>query len=416
MSKSLAVILALLLSINTFAQDKKWDKILKNYQNHNYQQAIELSEKYITKKISNPGPYYVIGLSYFNLTHNLPAKTKQPRIKKAINYIHTGLIKDKDSTYYKLFASDLKQFKDSLQHWAETLYPKDKLTAGFYAQSIIYLFKDTTQIYRKIYPPKPNKPTSISANNPLIPQNTKINQTDARGQRQGLWIARYPNGNIKYEINFKNGHPIGLYRRYYPSGALLVEMKFDPTGHRAVATFYDMDGHRIAKGYYLDQKRDSIWQFFINDSIVLKEVMYKNGKKNGFERIYSPNYYPNLLQERYYKNGVLDSVAVDYYYDGTPKSIMFYKNGKLDGPFQLFYYGGQVKIKGQYKNDYMEGLWEFHNPDGTVDTVRYHLGQNVDKKQSEAETKILKAMEQAKGQIPEPEEMFKKQFGLQGDW
>lgn len=416
MSKSIAILLAFIMTFTTFAQDKKWDKILNSYKNQNYQQALQLSEKYIAKKITNPGPYYVIGLSYFNLNKTQHPKTILPKIKNAVNYIHTALIKDRDSTYYKLFASDLKTFQDSLEHWATALYPKQKQTATYYAQSLIFLFKDTTEIYRKIYPPKPNNPASVAADNSLLPKNTAINQTDQQGRRQGLWIAKYPNGNIKYEIYFKDGHPAGLYKRYYSTGALLVEMKFDPSGHRASATFYDMDGNRIAKGYYYDQKRDSLWQFFINDSIVLKEVMYHKGVKDGFERIYSPNYYPNLLQERYYKNGVLDSVAVDYYFDGTPKSIMFYKNGKLNGPFQLYYYGGGVKIKGQYKNDYMEGVWEFHNPDGTVDTVRYHLGQNVDKKQTEAETKIIKAMEQAKGKIPEPEELFKKQFGLQGNW
>jgi antitoxin component YwqK of YwqJK toxin-antitoxin module len=334
--------------------------------------------------------------------------------RKAVNYLHNAMRKDKDSSYLKLFLQDINVFHDSLKNWAQKYYLSDKQKSQYYAQSLIFLFKDTTDTYRKLFPQKPRKIT-VNNQNSIIPQNQALNQTDALGRRQGLWVARYPNGKLKYMIYFKDGHPAGIFKRYYPNGQLLVEMKYDQNGKHAFATFYDEDGHKIATGYYYGQLRDSLWRFYINDTIVIKEVMYYRGKKNGFERIYSYYYYPNLLKERYYKNGQLDSVAVDYYYDGTPKAIMFYKNGTLDGPYQVFYYTGQLKIKGQYKNGYMEGLWEFHNPDGSIDTIRYHLGEPVNFNETEAETKILKAMESAKGKYPEPEELFRKQFGLE-EW
>ncbi len=413
MRKIILLILTLLLIINSFAQDKKWNKIFNAYKSQNYKQALALSEKYTERKTSNPGVYYVIGLSYFKLYAN--SKNKFGPIKSAIHYIHTAQIKDRDSVYYRLFKNDLAQLRDSLETWSENYFQTNKQISKFYANSIIFLFKDTTQIYRKLYPPVVHKNNDVAANS-IIPAGTQINQVDSRGRRQGLWIEKYPNGKPKYMIYFKNGKPAGVFRKYYPDGTLLVDMKFSPDGRRAEATFYDENGHKIAHGYYLDHKRDSLWQFFFNDSIPVKEVMYKNGKKNGFERIYAVFYYPNLLRERYYKNGVLDSVAVDYYYDGTPQRIMFYKNGKLNGPFQLFNYGGKIKIKGQYKNDYMEGLWYYFNSNGTVDTVRYHLGQNMNPAASQTESKIIKAMDEAKGKYPEPTQMFKKQFGLQGDW
>ncbi len=415
MKRMFFILLVLSTFLTTQAQDKKWQKILQTYRNKDYAQAIELSNKYLKKSTQNPGVYYVLGLSNFFSALENKTEPDLYRIKRVVNYIHTAQLKDRDSSYYKIFANDLQILSDSLEHWAEKHYNDDPDKAKYYAQSIIFLFKDTTEIFHKLYPkPKP-KPAPDKDNTGILAKNQTVNQTDARGLRQGLWIAKYPNGNIKYMIYFKDGHPAGLYKRYYPNGQLLVEMHFTPDGRRASAIFYDDQGNRIAMGYYYEQKRDSLWQFLVNDSIVLKEVMYHRGKKNGFERIYSYYYYPNLLKERYYKNGVLDSVAVDYYYDGTPKAIMYYKNGELDGPYQLLYYGGKVKIKGQYVNGYMEGDWLFYNPDGSVDTIKYHHGQPVNVNQTEAELKLQQALENAKGKYPEPDEMFRKQFGLE-EW
>ena len=41
-----------------------------------------------------------------------------------------------------------------------------------------------------------------------------INITDQTGKKQGLWIKKYPNGNIQYEGIFKNDHPVGEFKRY----------------------------------------------------------------------------------------------------------------------------------------------------------------------------------------------------------
>ncbi len=414
------LLIILLLAISASGQERIWNKALGYYKQKNYDKAIEYAHKNIDHTQIKPGLYFILGLSNFQqgLQQQKPAD-RLVRIKKSVNYIYQGYRYDRDSSFQKQLARDLDIFRDSLYNFAQYYYKEnDTRNARFFSQAIASIYHDTTDIYRDLFMPKP-KPKEPSLKEKQMALVAKysgpLNQTDALGRRQGMWIKKYPDGTIKYMIYFKDGHPAGTFKRFYPNGQLQVDMTYEITGHRAAAIFYDQDGHRIAMGYYYDQKRDSLWQFFVNDTIVLAEIYYKKGVKNGPERIYSYYYYPNLLRERYWKNGKQDSVDVEYYFDGTPKSFSHYKNGVLDGPFVLLDYNGKVKVKGQYKDGYMEGLWEYHNPNGTVDTVRYHLGEPVNPAMTEAESKILKAMGQAKGRYPEPTEMFKKQFGLE-DW
>ena len=419
MKKHIAILL-LIFSINSFAQDKYWDKALSLYQTSQYQQAIEFSQKKLNKTQSKAGLYYIIGLSNFHLSQ----KTTKPadkslKIKRAVNFIYQGLKYDKDSIYFRILYDELQNFKDSLTFYMQKAYKSsNNINARFFAQALASLYKDTTEIYHAIFDPKPkqSKLSIKEKHQSIIDQyQDNLNITDALGRKQGMWIKKYPNGTIKYMIYFKDGHPAGTFKRFYPNGQLQVDMKFEKTGHRAAAIFYNEEGQRIAMGYYYDKKRDSLWQFFVNDSLVIREITYKKGLKNGYERTYSYYYYPNLLRERYWKNDTLDSVAVDYFFDGTPKAFYTYKKGKLDGPYTLLYYGGKVKIKGQYINGYMEGKWIFYSPNAKADTVEYHLGKPTNPAITEAETKILKAIEESKSYYPEPKEMFKKQYGLE-DW
>ena len=48
--------------------------------------------------------------------------------------------------------------------------------------------------------------------------DTLKNYTDINGLKQGYWQKKYYNGNIKYEVYFKNNKPIGEFKRFYESG------------------------------------------------------------------------------------------------------------------------------------------------------------------------------------------------------
>ncbi|HRE96460.1 MAG TPA: hypothetical protein PK637_06835, partial [Flavobacteriales bacterium] len=47
----------------------------------------------------------------------------------------------------------------------------------------------------------------------------QINQTDAKGKKQGMWDVKYPNSQVsKYKGTYKDGKPQGEFIHFYESG------------------------------------------------------------------------------------------------------------------------------------------------------------------------------------------------------
>ena len=49
---------------------------------------------------------------------------------------------------------------------------------------------------------------------------------DENGKKHGLFSIWYPNGNLSYELNYKDGKLHGLYRYWHPNGKLCHEENF----------------------------------------------------------------------------------------------------------------------------------------------------------------------------------------------
>ena len=109
-------------------------------------------------------------------------------------------------------------------------------------------------------------------------------------------------------------------------------------------------------GYYYNHKKDSLWQYFEADSIVVSEENYTRGIKNGKQSTY---YLSGILfEETDYKNGQQDGVWKRYYEStGTPIFEIYYKNGKREGKYIKYDLDGEKIISGNYKNDLKDGLW-----------------------------------------------------------
>ena len=50
-----------------------------------------------------------------------------------------------------------------------------------------------------------------------------FNQTDSKGRRQGQWRDFYPNGQLRYEGEFKNNKCKGTFRYYDEQGNLIPD-------------------------------------------------------------------------------------------------------------------------------------------------------------------------------------------------
>lgn len=409
MKKLTSILILIFFQITLLnAQEKDIIKLEQTYNSGDYDKCIELSQK-TTKKYPNIAePYVYSSFSNFKLYVSATKLRKTSYMNLTINNLLNAVKKDITIINSPKLKENSNIIHDSILQFAKNLWITDKSRSEYYFKSLATIYNDTTAEYRDIFEPKV---VQITQNLAFKEYSGEINQQDMSGNRQGLWVEKYPNGIVKYEIFFKDNHPAGVYRKYYDNGNLKAKMYFNEKGNEASAILYNPDGSKYSMGYYKNKKQDSLWQYFYGDTLVISEVNYKNGIKNGPEFVFSTVSYPNILQEKYWKNGIQDSVWARYYPDGTPQFITQFKNGKRNGTYLAYNVDGKAIVSGTYLNDVSEGLWKYWNEDdNNYIVVEYKNGvpKNSDKFTKE-QTEKIKQMEDMKGKFQEPnEEIYNK--------
>ena len=89
-----------------------------------------------------------------------------------------------------------------------------------------------------------------------------VNKVDSKGRRQGLWTDFYPNGQKRYEGQFKNDKCKGTFRYYDQQGNLQATNEFDKSGEKCLNKTYAPNGRMVATGYYVNQKKEGEWKYF----------------------------------------------------------------------------------------------------------------------------------------------------------
>ena len=193
-----------------------------------------------------------------------------------------------------------------------------------------------------------------------------LNQTDSKGRRQGAWRDFYPNGQLRYEGQFKNDKCKGVFRYYDEQGNLKATNEFDKSGEKALNKTYAPNGRLMATGYYLNQKKEGEWKYYDPSSGQLRLVENnKAGKVHGWSRLYNPQN-GALAEETQYVEGQPEGQCRKYSDTGTLLMECQYHNGMLDGPTKTYYPTTALKEEGQYAKGEKVGLWKTYNEDGDV--------------------------------------------------
>jgi len=198
----------------------------------------------------------------------------------------------------------------------------------------------------------------------LSAQDT-LNKTNSKGNKQGFWRKLDSAGRVIYEGRFRDGVPDGEFRYYYPDGKLKTVSMVSNQGKRAVTVSYFQNGRKMAAGNYLDERKDSTWQFFSesNGTLVSQET-YQAGLINGLSRVFYPD--GGVSELHYYKSGIRDGLWEQYYLDGKLKLRGAYKGGEKQGLFKTFYNSGRLMMEGRYSHGHQDGVWIYYDEKGTV--------------------------------------------------
>ncbi|MFT4525931.1 MAG: antitoxin component YwqK of YwqJK toxin-antitoxin module [Bacteroidia bacterium] len=200
------------------------------------------------------------------------------------------------------------------------------------------------------------------------------NQTDASGLKQGVWKKNHQNGRLRYEGQFKDDKPVGLFQYYYDNGKLSATNNHLIDGVSVAHHSYHINGKIKGKGVFVKEKKDSLWQFFNDEEILVLEEVYSMDVLNGM----SKSYYPKSgqpLEELHFNQGIKNGKWLKFFENGKPWIEADYQKGELHGEFNSYQENGKPILQGNYQEAVRHGRWLVFNMNGSVKTQdTYHQG------------------------------------------
>jgi len=171
---------------------------------------------------------------------------------------------------------------------------------------------------------------------------------DEEGIKDGLWKEYYPNGAIKSEGTYDKGNRIGGWKFYYPNGQL-----------EQIGT-YNKDG-----------KADGSWTWYYATGDLLREESYFNGKIDGFSIEYD-EYGVVIAQGEYLEDEKEGKWKFNY---GDHKSEGEFSLGMRQGKWISYYSDGKVNFEGEFIEDNPNGRHTWYWPNGNKKTEgKYIMG------------------------------------------
>jgi antitoxin component YwqK of YwqJK toxin-antitoxin module len=182
----------------------------------------------------------------------------------------------------------------------------------------------------------------------------QLNQTDAKGRKQGPWQKTYPGTSVlQYKGTFLNDKPVGTFVYNFESGVKQAELVHGlPGGCTSALLFYE-NGQLLADGFYKGEKKDSLWYNYAQNGELISAVNYQLDVLNGKSVFYFSE--GQLLEQKL-----------------QIQKVVYYTNGKLNGAYQENFYNGKAKLKGTYQDGMRMGMWtEYYNTGEVLSKVNY---------------------------------------------
>ncbi len=239
----------------------------------------------------------------------------------------------------------------------------------------------------KEYDEKGTLITLLTYKNGFLTERERLNRTDDKGLKQGLWRTYYEDGRIKTEAYYENDKLSGAYKEYDMNGdiALLLQYtkgvlieKEDSTGLDVeIRNNYDDQGNIVYSGTYRENIPVGIHRMYDISGKVINSVLYDNqgirvgegiitneGKKEGDWKYFYPD--GKVKSSGKYVNN-LEAGKWNYYYnDGKTEQTGVFKQGKADGLWQWYYADGSLKREEEYYEGKAEGIYMEYDTTGQV--------------------------------------------------
>jgi antitoxin component YwqK of YwqJK toxin-antitoxin module len=234
---------------------------------------------------------------------------------------------------------------------------------------------------------------------------SQINQTDTNGLRQGFWQKQQPNKRLMYEGNFKDGKPVGEWKRYHPGGQVKAVINYRTGSDSAFTQLFDEYGTKVAEGIYFNEKKAGIWNYFTDKRKVADE-QFADGEKQG----QSHKYYETgeVWEKTNWVRGKQEGNYSVFFKNGEPFFQCKMSNNQRNGLCLTYFQNGRVELEANYKNGLRNGEWKYFDEQGSYRySLYYNEGKILNPNVRDSISNLqLQEMEVGKDTLADPEKFM----------
>jgi antitoxin component YwqK of YwqJK toxin-antitoxin module len=171
---------------------------------------------------------------------------------------------------------------------------------------------------------------------------------------------------MSYTGQFKDNRPYGQFRHFDRYDSTITIVDYFRDGYAAKATHFYPNGNLKAIGFYLDENRDSTWEFYNRDGRLLKRENYQYGRLHGLAETFDKD--GNCVDSTEWFRSLRNGRWWHKTQDGGTQSTT-YKLNHSHGVYERYFANGNLYIKGLYEEGSREGAWYYYHDNGLLDRV-----------------------------------------------
>lgn len=222
----------------------------------------------------------------------------------------------------------------------------------------------------------------------FINREEKINRTDKFGKKQGIWKEFYPDGAVHKEMKYQDDLLNGYYKEFAKDGNLILAQKYiEGVLQKNVAELVKLDvkntyhpnGRIKTSGTSNKGVPEGITRKYDTNGVITGSELYKDGYLVG-EGIYDEKGYKQGKWKEYYNTGQLRGEGeylndrrlgewIYYYQNGKiEQKGSFTKDGKPTGDWRWYYESGNTLREESFIRGLPEGMMIEYSDSGSVIT------------------------------------------------
>lgn len=199
------------------------------------------------------------------------------------------------------------------------------------------------------------------ANKQLKEQWTEIRDTTNSYVRHGKYFSWYQTGQEQTTGEYNIGNKTGLWLTRYENGQVIEWHEYLDGQLDGLSVCYYLNREKKYEGKTSHGRRVGIWRKWYENGLLMEEAAYKDDRLHGISTV--------------------------WFRTGQKKEESLFSNGVLDGPYTCWRESGLRHIEGRYRGGKKEGTWTTWDDMGIVVSVQEFVdGMLVNESKSDTPT------------------------------